>query len=511
MAAASPKLVDAGTPGDPTTSDPAAAPLAESRRGPFRPRTLVSTRARRSALLELQFLELADGLVLLAAAIAAMVLGLSGRLLGAPLSQAAPLAVAALGARLALGQFGLYRSRVGDTWRGRMARVGIALGLAVCGAAAVADLAGSLAAVRPALAIFAGLALAALALLHTVAALEFRRWRADGRLVPNVVIVGATADTGRLIDAALARREINILGVFDDRLARSPDAVCGVPVLGDVEALLGHRILPHVDRVAVALDPAAGARTRDIARKLAVLPNETTLLVDLDSEAGCDAALRRLAADAFGSLTGRPEDGRRIFAKRLQDLILGAAALAALSPILALCALAVKLDSPGPIFFRQRRHGFNNETIVVWKFRSLRHACADATAARQVAPGDERVTRVGRILRRLRLDELPQLLNVLTGEMSLVGPRPHAIGMMTGEEESARLVADYALRHRTKPGIAGWAAVNGSFGPLHSAEAVRRRVALDLDYVERQSFWLDLWILALTVPCLLRRDPDQGA
>jgi exopolysaccharide biosynthesis polyprenyl glycosylphosphotransferase len=509
MASASPKLVGRTTPGDPDGPD-CAPPPAVSRRGPFRPRTLVTARARRSALLELQFLELADGLSLFAAALVAALFGLGGHLLGAPLSQAAPLALAALATRLMLGGLGLYRSSVGDTWGGRMVRVGAALGLAVCIAAVLADMADSLSAVRHALAIFAGLALAALGVLHTVVALEFRRWRADGRLVPNIVIVGATADTARLIEAALARREINILGVFDDRLARSPDAVCGVPVLGDVEALLGHRILPHVDRVAVALDPA-GARTRDIARKLAVLPNETTLLVDLDSEAGRTAALRRLAADAFGALTGRPEEGRRIFAKRLQDVLLGAVALAALSPVLALCALAVKLDSPGPVFFRQGRHGFNNEVIVVWKFRTLRHESADATAARQVIADDQRVTRVGRIMRRLRLDELPQLLNVLTGEMSLVGPRPHAIGMMTGEEESARLVADYALRHRTKPGVTGWAAVNGSFGPLHTAEAVRRRIALDIDYVERQSFWLDLWILVMTVPCLLRRPHDEGA
>jgi lipopolysaccharide/colanic/teichoic acid biosynthesis glycosyltransferase len=120
-----------------------------------------------------------------------------------------------------------------------------------------------------------------------------------------------------------------------------------------------------------------------------------------------------------------------------------------------------------------------------------------------VTHDDDRITRLGRILRSTSLDELPQLLNVLTGEMSLVGPRPHAVGMKTGQVESARLVADYAHRHRIKPGMTGWAAIKGSRGPLHSAQDVRRRVQLDVEYVERQSAWLDLWIMLVTVPVLL--------
>jgi lipopolysaccharide/colanic/teichoic acid biosynthesis glycosyltransferase len=155
------------------------------------------------------------------------------------------------------------------------------------------------------------------------------------------------------------------------------------------------------------------------------------------------------------------------------------------------------------VFFRQKRHGFNNEEIWVLKFRSMRHDRADATAARQVTAGDDRVTRVGGFIRKLSLDELPQILNVLKGEMSLVGPRPHAIGMKTGDEESARLVAEYAHRHRIKPGMTGWAAIRGSRGPVDTPEAVRRRVTLDIDYIERQSFWLDLYIMAMTLPCLL--------
>jgi lipopolysaccharide/colanic/teichoic acid biosynthesis glycosyltransferase len=170
---------------------------------------------------------------------------------------------------------------------------------------------------------------------------------------------------------------------------------------------------------------------------------------------------------------------------------------------MALIALAVRLDSPGPIFFRQRRHGFNNEDIVVWKFRSMRHDLRDETAARQIERGDERVTRVGAFIRKTSLDELPQLFNVLRGEMSLVGPRPHAPGTRTGDVEASRLVAEYAHRHRMKPGMTGWAAIKGSRGAMRTAEQVRARVGLDIEYIERQSFWLDLYIMVMTLPCLL--------
>jgi lipopolysaccharide/colanic/teichoic acid biosynthesis glycosyltransferase len=213
--------------------------------------------------------------------------------------------------------------------------------------------------------------------------------------------------------------------------------------------------------------------------------------------------LSRLAASPLAQVSGRPIDESRLFAKRIQDLVLGGLALIVALPIMALVALAVRLDSPGPVLFRQRRHGFNNEEIVVWKFRSMRHDLADATAAQQVYAGDVRVTRVGHFIRKTSLDELPQLFNVLVGEMSLVGPRPHAIGMKSGEKESAGLVGEYAHRHRMKPGVTGWAAINGSRGPVDTAEDVRRRVALDVEYIERQSFWLDLYILLMTVPCLM--------
>jgi lipopolysaccharide/colanic/teichoic acid biosynthesis glycosyltransferase len=196
-------------------------------------------------------------------------------------------------------------------------------------------------------------------------------------------------------------------------------------------------------------------------------------------------------------------DARRALVKRAQDLVLGAVAAVLALPVLLAVAIAIRLDSPGPILFLQRRQGFNNEEIIVWKFRSMRVETCDERATRQVGVDDPRVTRVGAFIRQTSLDELPQLLNVLRGEMSLVGPRPHAPQMKTGEVESAKLVAEYAHRHRIKPGMTGWAAIKGSRGPVDTPERVRRRVALDIEYVERQSFWLDLFIMAMTLPCLL--------
>jgi Undecaprenyl-phosphate glucose phosphotransferase len=329
------------------------------------------------------------------------------------------------------------------------------------------------------------------------------RWRASGALTPNIVLVGATRHAEALIREALKRRDLNVLGIFDDRLARSPRAIEGVPVLGTADDLLTHKMTPYVDRIVLAIDPKAEARVRDLTARLRTLPNEVTLLVEPKDEAETRTALNRLAAAPLADVQGPVDDDRRAFNKRLQDLIFGLTALVLLSPVMAGVALAIRMDGPGPIFFRQRRHGFNHEEIVVWKFRSMKPESADATASRQVTHDDDRITRIGKVIRKTSLDELPQLLNVITGEMSLVGPRPHAIGMKTGHVESARLVAEYAHRHRIKPGMTGWAAIHGSRGPLHTAQDVRRRVQLDIDYVENQSFWLDLWIMAVTLPVLL--------
>jgi FlaA1/EpsC-like NDP-sugar epimerase len=281
----------------------------------------------------------------------------------------------------------------------------------------------------PVVMVWALILLLALFVIHGGAWASVRRWRRSGRLTPNVVVVGATPNAARLIEAALASREIAVLGVFDDRLDRVPDAIHGVPVLGDTKHLLEHRILPYIDRIVITVTSAGDARVRELITTLGVLPNAVTLFMDVDGQDTRAATLSRLTDTPLSQLSGVEYDEQRALSKRLQDIIIGTAALIVAAPIMVGVALAVKLNSAGPILFRQNRHGFNNEVIAVWKFRSMRIEATDATAQRQVSAEDDRITPVGRFIRSTSLDELPQLWNVLKGEMSLVGPRPHAIGM----------------------------------------------------------------------------------
>jgi Undecaprenyl-phosphate glucose phosphotransferase len=467
----------------------------------MRPRRLVSVRANQSRRLSSHVFRTIDLLVLV---VATFVMGdRQSRLplLSTPVRLILPIVVGALVLALTLRSLHAYRFARSEGLLSHLGQLATAL---VLSAAATFITEAPLDPGPSARACWEWIGLVAIAVtvLHTWWWVRVRAWRAAGWLTPNLVIVGATDYAAQLINEALNRRHVNVLGVFDDRIERSPASVLGVPVLGDVNALLTHKITPFVDRIVIAVEPTATQRVREVATRLAILPNEVTLFLARDDSMGRAAALRRLEDSPLADLAGGDVD-RKALAKRAQDLLIGLPALVLFSPFLAVIAALVKFDSPGPVFFRQRRHGFNNEEIVVWKFRSMRADAADARAERQVSVDDDRVTRVGRFLRKSSLDELPQLINVVRGEMSLVGPRPHAVGMKTGDVESAKLVAEYAHRHRIKPGMTGWAAINGSRGPLHEAEEVQRRVALDVDYIARQSFRLDLRIMAMTVPGLL--------
>lgn len=480
-------------------AEPATTKEGADRRGPFRPARLVTARERQSGREAAHGFRLLDVIAL--TVVSALVLQTVGRdsVLALPVSRALPMVAAAMTTGRLLRSVGLYRFGRREQYVRHAAGV---LAVVVAGALVgvlVAALVGREAQARDVVVSWGPPTLVVLLVLHSAWWALVRRWRQAGRLTPNIVIVGATSHAEQIVADALAERDVNVLGIFDDRLSRSPRDVAGVPVLGDVAALVNHRMTPFVDLIVIAVDPTARTRVRQVMDRLAALPNEVVLVVD-DDGAGRHAAIQRLADAPLSPLDIVADPGRRAFAKRVQDATISAVLLVVLAPLFGLIALAVRLDSPGPVFFRQRRHGFNNEEVVVWKFRTMRVEATDQRAERQVTAGDDRVTRVGRILRKTSLDELPQLLNVLEGSMSLVGPRPHAIGMKTGEEDSAGLVAEYAQRNRIKPGMTGWAAIKGSRGPLHSADDVRRRVSLDVHYIDHQSFWLDAWILAMTVP-----------
>ncbi|CAN5222483.1 polysaccharide biosynthesis protein HfsE [soil metagenome] len=460
----------------------------------MRPQRLAPVRERLSgAALTLTFQRL-DAAALALAVIVAGVAG-GGAVMAQPVAAVLPLVVGALVAAWCARAVRAYRFTAREPLSVELART-LAAAMAGCGAAAAVAWPVGGPAEGGALAFLAA-APAALGCTHAFGWARVRGWRKAGRLTPNVVVVGATTAAAELIERALNTGDVAVLGVFDDRAARGGPSLHGVPVLGPVEALIDHKLIPYIDRIVITLGAASPARVADLVRRLRYLPNAVTILGEDAGSGG------RAAGAELSSLSGPQRDEARAGVKRAQDVVIAGALTLLAAPVMAAVALAVRLDSPGPLLFRQRRLGFNNEPITVWKFRSMRHEAADAHATRQVNADDDRVTRVGRFIRTTSLDELPQLFNVLTGHMSLVGPRPHAIGMKTAGEDSTRLVAEYAWRHRMKPGLTGWAQINGSRGPVHTADDVRRRVALDLDYIARQGFWFDLYILAMTLPRLL--------
>lgn len=208
-----------------------------------------------------------------------------------------------------------------------------------------------------------------------------------------------------------------------------------------------------------------------------------------------EAEVAKLGPIASLNITRRPLTAVQLIEKRLFDIVAATLALIALAPLFTIAALLIKLDSAGPVFFSQRRYGFNQEPFRIHKFRTMT-TMEDNAALKSATRDDPRVTRIGAILRRYSIDELPQLFNVLTGDMSLVGPRPHALAH---DQLYERRIAQYARRHNVKPGITGWAQVRGFRGEIASDEKMRRRVEHDLYYIDNWSFWLDLKILLLTV------------
>ena len=470
------------------------------RRGPFRPKALVPSRSRLSGAMLARMFKALDVVLMTAVTLSILSDGSLRVLWNRPVSAIAPFILGGFLLSWTLKSSQAYAFPAREGLGGHLFKIVLALTVPALTAVAFAHLTAHRMGVM--VVMWSMILLLALFAVHSCAWISVHRWRKGGRLTPNVVVVGATHNAARLIEAALASREIAVLGVFDDRLDRAPDTIHGVPVLGDTKHLLEHRILPYVDRIVITVTSAGEARVRELITTLRILPNAVTLFLDVEGQDTRAATLSRLTDTPLSQLSGVEFDEQRALIKRVQDLVVGSLAMIAAAPVMAVVALAVKLSSPGPILFRQNRHGFNNEIITVWKFRSMRVEVADAKAERQVSAHDDRITRVGRFIRMTSLDELPQLWNVLKGEMSLVGPRPHAIGMKSGGEESSRLVAEYAWRHRMKPGITGWAQIKGSRGPVDTADQVRTRVTYDIDYIERQSVWFDFYILLMTVPCL---------
>jgi Undecaprenyl-phosphate glucose phosphotransferase len=322
-----------------------------------------------------------------------------------------------------------------------------------------------------------------------------------GQFDRRTAIVGGGPLAEELIRALETESEsgIRIVGVFDDRGDnRSSSVVAGYPKLGTVSDLVDYARSTRLDLVVFTLPIAAEDRLLQMLAKLWVLPIDIRL-----SAKATKLKLRPRAYSYLGSVPvldvfDKPMADWDIVAKAIFDRVVGMAMLIVLAPVMLGLAIAVRLTSPGPILFRQKRLGFNNETIEVYKFRSMYADQSDFTASKQVTRGDPRVTPLGRFIRRTSLDELPQLFNVLKGELSLVGPRPHAVQAKTSTTLYDQVVDGYFARHKVKPGITGWAQINGWRGETDTDEKIQRRVDHDLYYIENWSILFDVQIMLAT-------------
>jgi len=332
-----------------------------------------------------------------------------------------------------------------------------------------------------------------------------RSWTQDGRLIRRAVVVGGGSEGEALLQRLGAEdNDLRICGVFDDRMdVRVGSKIAGYPKLGAISDLAAFSRGNRVDLVLVALPQRAEERVCSILRELMILPLDIKL-----SSLAAKLRLRPRAYSYIGTVpfldvADRPIANWETIQKWLFDRAIGVAALIVLTPVMLLTALAIKLDSRGPVFFKQKRYGFNNELIEVYKFRSMYTDKSDPSAVKLVTRGDPRVTPIGRIIRKSSIDELPQLFNVLKGDLSLVGPRPHALQAKAADTLYADAVDGYFARHKVKPGLTGWAQINGWRGETDTQDKIVKRVEHDLYYIDHWSVALDLYILVKTPFALL--------
>ncbi|WP_322978988.1 undecaprenyl-phosphate glucose phosphotransferase [Pseudomonas sp. C11] len=333
----------------------------------------------------------------------------------------------------------------------------------------------------------------------------FRYWMRSGQYLQAAVILGATENGIRLAEFMQRHADIRsgLIGFIDDRIEHLPQQVAGFPLLGDSHELERLVREERITQVLVALSWAAESRIEQTVRELRRLPVNVLLVPDMQAFRHARNRITQVAGLPMFNVSERPLDGWSPLIKRLEDLMLASLALVLALPVMLLVALAIRLDSPGPVLFRQKRYGYNNKLIEVFKFRSMYCDKADANAERQTTRNDDRITRVGRFIRRTSLDELPQLFNVLLGSMSMVGPRPHATATKAAGILFEDAVKEYTARHRVKPGITGWAQINGYRGETDTLEKIEKRVEYDLQYIENWSIWFDLYILFRTLPAVL--------
>ncbi len=335
-----------------------------------------------------------------------------------------------------------------------------------------------------------------------------RKWTHEGRLTRRAVIVGGGVPGEHVIEELQRQKDsgVKIIGVFDDRGDERSSVDCaGERKLGVVDDLVEFGRRTRVDLVIFSLPIAAEDRILEMLKKLWVLPVDIRLAAHTNKLQFRPRSYSYIGNVPVLDVFDRPIADWDVVMKWLFDKLIGGLLLILALPVMALIAIAIKLESRGPVLFKQKRYGFNNDLIEVYKFRSMYVDKSDANASKLVTKDDPRVTKIGRIIRKASLDELPQLINVvLKGNLSLVGPRPHAINAKAEAKLYNEAVDGYFARHRVKPGITGWAQINGWRGETDTHEKIQQRVEHDLYYIENWSLLLDLCILARTPFALLK-------
>jgi len=337
--------------------------------------------------------------------------------------------------------------------------------------------------------------------LRFISARVIRKWARNGKMERRALIVGGGKAAEALIRSVeqQAYNDIRICGIFDDRDdKRSPPIVAGYPKLGNVAELVEFARIARIDMLIVSLPLTAEHRVLSLLKKLWVLPVDIRLSAHSNQLQFRPRSYSFIGSVPMLDIFDKPINDWDSVAKRAFDVIFSLIGIIVFSPVMLATAIAIKLDSKGPILFRQKRHGFNNEVIEVYKFRSMFAEQSDPTAKKTVTRNDPRVTRVGRFIRKTSIDELPQFFNALFGSLSLVGPRPHAVAAQSHNLLYNEVVDGYFARHRVKPGVTGWAQINGWRGEMDTDEKIKMRTEYDLYYIENWSLWFDLKILFLT-------------
>jgi len=356
------------------------------------------------------------------------------------------------------------------------------------------------------LATWSGTSAIALCGFRLLTASAVQRLIQSGRLTKNIAIVGA-GEVGQQLAAKFIQGCLGtrLVGIFDERQSRLVKSGNGGTAVHQLPALYELLCRGCVDEVVIAIPPYASRRILELSRRFHPFAVSLRVLAPEGYEHFQVLDSRRYGDIGTFRVMGKPLDEVAALVKRIEDVLIALFCLFITLPLMLVIALCIKLDSRGSVLFRQKRLGANNLPFDLLKFRSMYVEQTDPLGHQLTRAGDPRITRVGKFLRSTSLDELPQLINVLRGDMSLVGPRPHALAANAAGISYARAISEYPIRHRVKPGMTGWAQVNGWRGETTTIEQIRRRVEHDLYYIENWSLTFDLLILGRTVFAVLSR------